>query len=133
MIRETIDPPSLPTPPGYSQIIRVSGGTTVYIAGQVAWDANNNLVGKHDFEAQTRQVLTNLVAALDAGGASLQDLVKICIYVVDHDEEKLDVIRTVRDEFFGDITPPTSTLLGVERLAVPGLMIEVDAVAVLGD
>lgn len=130
---EVINPPSLPTPPGYSQVVRVSGGTTIYIAGQVALDEGNNLVGRGDFEAQTRQVLTNLVAALDAADARLGNLVKISIYVVDHDEEKLEVIRRVRDEFFGDITPPASTLLGVAALAVPDLMIEVDAVAVLGD
>ncbi|NIS18490.1 MAG: RidA family protein, partial [Thermoplasmata archaeon] len=63
--------------------------TTVYIAGQVAWDAGNDLVGRDDFEAQTRQVFTNLVAALDAVGATLEDLVKITIYVVDHDTGRL--------------------------------------------
>jgi enamine deaminase RidA (YjgF/YER057c/UK114 family) len=130
-MRETINPPTLPTPPGYSQVVRVSGGTTVYIAGQVAWDAENNLVGQNDLETQTRQVLTNLVAALAAVDAGVADLVKICIYVVDHDVTKLDVIRRVRDEFFGDITPPTSTLLGVSALAVPDLMIEIDGIAVL--
>lgn len=128
-MREAINPPTLPTPPGYSQMIQVSGGTTIYIAGQVAWDAENYLVGRSDFEAQTRQVLTNLVAALDAAGAGVDDLVKICIYVVDYDVDKLDIIRRVRDEFFGDITPPTSTLLGVSALAVPDLMIEIDAIA----
>ena len=130
-MREALDPPTLPTPPGYSQVIRVSGGTTIYIAGQVAWDAENNLVGQGDFETQTRQVLTNLVAALDAVDASLEDLVKICIYVVDHDADKLDVIRRVRDEYFGDITPPASTLLGVSALALPDLMIEIDGIAVV--
>lgn len=130
-MRESIDPPSLPTPPGYSQIVRVSGGTTVYIAGQVAWDAGNNLVGPNDFEAQTRQVFSNLAAALEAVDASFEDLVKICIYVVDHDTGKLDVIRRVRDEFFGDITPPASTLLGVAALALPDLLIEIDAVGQL--
>lgn len=128
-MREAIDPPSLPTPPGYSQVVRISGGTTIYIAGQVAWDADNNLVGPGDFEAQTRQVLTNLVAALEAAGAGPQDLVKINIYVVDHDAGKLDVIRRVRDEILGDVTPPTSTLLGVAALALPDLLIEVDAIA----
>lgn len=128
-MREAINPPSLPTPPGYSQVVRLSGGTTIYIAGQVAWDADNNLVGPGDFEAQTRQVLTNLVAALEAAGAGPEDLVKINIYVVDHDAGKLDVIRRVRDEILGDITPPTSTLLGVAALALPDLLIEVDAIA----
>lgn len=128
-MKEAINPPSLPTPPGYSQVVRLSGGTTIYIAGQVAWDADNNLVGRGDFEAQTRQVLTNLVAALEAADAGPEDLVKINIYVVDHDAGKLDVIRRVRDEILGDITPPTSTLLGVAALALPDLLIEVDAIA----
>lgn len=128
-MKRAIDPPSLPSPPGYSHIVGVSGGTTVYIAGQVAWDAGNDLVGRNDFEAQTRQIFSNLGAALGAVDAGFEDLVKICIYVVDHDAVKLEVIRRVRDDFFGDITPPASTLLGVAALAIPDLMIEVDAVA----
>lgn len=129
MMREAINPPTLPTPPGYSQVVQVSGGTTIYVAGQVAWDADNNLVGPGDFEAQARQVFTNLIAALVAAGAGPEDLVKINIYVVDHDAGKLDVIRRVRDEILDYITPPTSTLLGVAALALPDLLIEVDAVA----
>lgn len=129
-MKEAINPPSLPPPPGYSQLVRITGGTTVYISGQVAWDENGELVGPGDFEAQTRQVFSNLVEALEAVGAKPQDLVKIGIYVVDHDPDRLRVIRTIRDEAFGEITPPASTLLGVDRLALPDLMIEVDGVAV---
>lgn len=132
-MREATNPASLPTPPGYSQVVRVGGGTTIYIAGQVALDEDGNLVGEGDFEGQTRQVFTNLVSALGAVDARLEDLVKIGIYVVEHGELKLDVIRRVRDETFGDITPPASTLLGVDRLAVPGLMIEIDGIAFLED
>jgi len=130
---DAINPSSLPTPPGYSQVIQVSGGTTVHIAGQVAWDRDGNVVGPGDFETQTRQVFTNLKEALSAVDAGFGDLVKIGIYVVDHDDAKLRIIREVRDEFFGDITPPASTLLGVDRLALPDLMIEVDGVAVVGN
>lgn len=130
-MRETINPSTLHDPPGYSHVVRVSGGTTIYLAGQVAWDSDRNVVGPGDFEAQTRQVLTNLVAVLDAAGAKLADLVKIGIYVVDHNDEKIGIIRRVRDEYFGDMTPPVSTLLGVERLAAPGLMIEIDGIAFL--
>jgi enamine deaminase RidA (YjgF/YER057c/UK114 family) len=130
-MREHINPPTLPQPPGYTQVVKTSGGTTVYVAGQVAWDANGGLVGDADFEAQTRQVFSNLMAALDAVGARPEHLVKVGIYIVGHDPDKLAVVRRVRDEAFGDITPPASTLLGVESLAVPGLMIEADAIAVL--
>jgi len=132
-MREALNPTALPTPAGYSQVVRVSGGTTIHIAGQVAWDADNRLVGAGDFEAQTRQVLANLQAALASTGATLSDLVKIGIYVVDHDEAKLAVIRTVRDELFAGIAPPTSTLLGVDALAVPGLMVEIDGIAFVED
>lgn len=132
-MRQAINPPSLPSPPGYSQVVRVSGGTTIHIAGQVAWDSAGNLVGDGDFEAQTRQVFTNLVEALRSVGARVDDLVRIGIYVVDHDSATLETIRRVRDELFGAITPPASTLLGVQRLAVPGLMIEVDGVAFVED
>ena len=130
-MREAINPRSLPPSPGYSQVIRVTGETTVYIAGQVAWDEKGEVIGEGDFEAQTRQVFVNLMRALEAVDATPENLVKIGIYVVDHDMDKLGVIRRVRDEAFGDITPPASTLLGVERLAVPGLMIEVDAVVAI--
>lgn len=132
-MREALNPASLPPPPGYSQLVRISGGTTIHIAGQVAWDRDGNLVGEDDFEAQTRQVFTNLIEALGAGGATPADLVKIGIYVVDHDTAKLETIRKVRDGLFGEITPPASTLLGVQRLAVPGLLIEVDGVAFVED
>lgn len=132
-MREAINPETLPPPPGYSQVVKTSGGTTVYLAGQVAWDRDRNIVGEGDFEAQTRQVFHNLVEALGAADAAMADLVKIGIYVVDHDLEKLAIIRRVRDELPNGVTPPASTLLGVAALAVPGLMIEIDGIAVVDD
>ena len=125
------NPSTLPPGAGYSQIIQVSGATTVYIAGQVAWDVEGNLVGAGDFEAQARQVFTNLVAALAVVRAQPSDLVRIGIYVVDHSPEKLRVIRSVRDEILQAEPPPVSTLIGVQSLALPDLLIEVDAIAVL--
>jgi enamine deaminase RidA (YjgF/YER057c/UK114 family) len=131
MEKNALSPSSLPPAPGYSQIVQVTGGTTIYIAGQVAWDREGNLVGKDDFEKQARQVFTNLVTALAEAGATPTDLVKVGIYVVDHDVDKLSIVRGVRDEIFDVDPPPASTLLGVQRLAVPDLLIEVDAIAVI--
>lgn len=131
-MREAINPETLPPPPGYSQVVTVSGGTTIYLAGQVAWGPDGNIVGEGDFEAQTRQVFHNVTEALAAAGARLSDLVKIGIYVVDHDMEKMAIVRRVRDELMGADTPPASTLLGVAALAVAGLMVEIDGVAVIG-
>jgi enamine deaminase RidA (YjgF/YER057c/UK114 family) len=131
MEKIALSPSTLPPAPGYSQIVKVSGGTTIYIAGQVAWDEEGQLVGEGDFEEQARQVYRNLVTALAEAGATPSDLVKVGIYVVDHDLEKLKVIRGVRDQILNVDPPPASTLLGVNRLALPDLLIEVDAIAVV--
>jgi enamine deaminase RidA (YjgF/YER057c/UK114 family) len=131
MEKIALNPSTLPPAPGYSQIVKVSGGTTIYIAGQVAWDEEGRLVGGGDFEEQARQAYKNLVTALTEAGATPSDLVKVGIYVVDHDLDKLKVIRNVRDQILNVDPPPASTLLGVERLAVPDLLIEVDAIAVV--
>lgn len=133
-MRKVVNPPTSPTPPGYSHAVMVSGGgVTVYVAGQVAIDEDGNLVGEGDFEAQTRQVFANLVSVLHSAGAGLADLVKLGIYVVDHDAAKLAVFRRIRDELMGDVDPPASTLLGVDGLALPGLLIEVDAIAFVAE
>jgi enamine deaminase RidA (YjgF/YER057c/UK114 family) len=131
MEKTALNPSTLPPAAGYSQIVKVSGGTTIYIAGQVAWDEAGRLVGGEDFEEQARQVYRNLVTALAEAGATPSDLVKVGIYVVHHDLDKLEVIRSVRDEILNVDPPPASTLLGVERLALPDLLIEVDAIAVV--
>ncbi len=68
-IRHT-NPPALSTPTGYTHVVEVLRGRTVYIAGQVAFDRSGNVVGAGDFKAQTRQVLENLKAALAAAGAT---------------------------------------------------------------
>jgi enamine deaminase RidA (YjgF/YER057c/UK114 family) len=131
MEKKALSPSSLPPAPGYPQLVQVSGGTTIYIAGQVAWDQEGNLVGKDDFEKQARQVFDNLVTALAEAGATPSDLVKVGIYVVDHDLDKLRIVRGARDEIFNVDPPPASTLVGVQRLALPDLLIEVDAIAVI--
>jgi len=131
MEKFAINPSTLPTPPGYSQIVQVSGGTTVYISGQVPLDASGTVVGPGNLERQARQVFSNLRVALTEVGATPDDLVRIGIYVVGHDDEKLDVIRRVRDEELPANPPPASTLLGVERLAMSVFLVEVDGIAVI--
>ena len=131
MEKIALSPSTLPPAPGYSQIVKVSGGTTIYIAGQVALDEEGQQVGEGDLEQQARQVFTNLVTALSEAGATTSDLVRIGIYVVDHDLDKLKLVRRVRDEVLSVDPPPASTLLGVERLALPDFLIEADAIAVV--
>ena len=122
-----IDPPTLPTPPGYSQLAVVSGGDLIVIAGQVALDVTGTLVGPGDFAAQTEQVFRNLVAALEAVGATASDLVKLTTFVTDLSQ--LATFRAVRDRFLDPAHPPASTLVQVPRLFRPEFLIEVEALA----
>jgi enamine deaminase RidA (YjgF/YER057c/UK114 family) len=124
---QRINPPTLPTPPGYSQVAVASGGSLIVIAGQVALDSRGQIVGLEDFAAQTTQVFRNLVAALDAAGASPRDLIKITTFVTDLSH--LPVFRQVRDQFLDPAYPPASTLVQVSRLFRPEFLIEVEALA----
>jgi len=91
-----------------------------------------NTVGVGDLGAQTRQVMENLRTALSAAGASLDDVVKITTFVVDYKPEDRAVISQVRGQFLRADQPPASTLVGVQALAHPDFMIEIEATAVVG-
>lgn len=118
--------------PGFSQVVVASGARTIYISGQVAMDAEGKLVGEGDLGAQTEQVMRNLGKALAAGGASFADVVKITTYVVDYKPEMRAVVGKARSPFFAGREPPASTLVGVSALALPGWLIEIEAIAVVG-
>jgi reactive intermediate/imine deaminase len=111
---------------GYSHAAKA--GNTVYIAGQIALDADGNLVGKGDIEAQTLQVYANLQAILEELGSGLDDIVKMTTYLTNRSQ--LEAFRRVRDRFFSDSFPP-NTLLFVSGLAQPDYLVEIEAVAVL--
>jgi len=113
------------TPPGFSHAVRAGG--LLFVSGQVAFDADGNVVGAGDMEAQARQVFRNLGAVLAAAGASFADLVKLTIFV--RDVGAVAAIRTVRDEFVDTANPPASTLVEVSSLVLPDLLLEVEAVA----
>ena len=82
MSKTVINPPSLAKPTGYSYAIKKSG-TPVFISGQVALDAEGKLVGENDAAAQTEQILKNLQAVVEGCGGTLDDVVKITIFVTD--------------------------------------------------
>ena len=124
---QRINPATLPTPPGYSQLAVASGGSLIVIAGQVALDTQGHLVGLGNFATQATQVFRNLIAALDAAGASPRHLVKLTTFVTDLSH--LPAFRQVRDEFLDPMHPPASTLVQVSRLFRPEFLIEVDAMA----
>jgi enamine deaminase RidA (YjgF/YER057c/UK114 family) len=118
-------------PAGYSQVVEVRGGRTLYISGQIAVDSSGNLVGSGDFTAQVKQVFANLKARLDESGASFNDVVKLNFYLVDADN--LQIVRDIRDTYVNRKNPPASTLVVVKQLVRPDLLVEVDAIAVAKD
>jgi enamine deaminase RidA (YjgF/YER057c/UK114 family) len=125
-----INPPELGTPPGYSQVVDVSAGRMIFIAGQTALDSEGNLVGKNDFAAQAAQVFHNLAIALQASGCSASNLVKLTVFLTDMDN--LGSYREVRNRFFASVTPPAApavTLVEVSKLYGANFMIEIEAIA----
>jgi len=126
---EFINPDDLPVPSTYTHVVVATGSRLVFIAGQEPEDAQGRLVGPGDLAVQARQVFANLGLALAAGGARPDQVTKITIYVVHHRPEYLPVIEAARVELFGAFKP-ADTVVGVETLAQPGYLIEVDAVAV---
>ena len=82
MSKDIFNPPNMMKPAGYSHVAKVTGGSLVYIAGQVSADASGNLVGEGNLEAQAEQVFKNLKAAVEAAGGSMADIIKMNVYLV---------------------------------------------------
>lgn len=131
MDRKFINPEGLLRPGAYTPAIRVSGGNTVYVSGQVSQDAQGNVVGKGDLLAQTTQVYNNLGIALAAAGATFADVVKLNVYVVNYQPEHRALLQSVREKYVSKDNPPASTLIGVQALARPEFMVEIEAVVVV--
>jgi enamine deaminase RidA (YjgF/YER057c/UK114 family) len=116
---------------GFSQVVAAAGSRTIYTAGQVSIDEHGNLVGADDLAAQTEQTMRNVGLALAAAGADIADIVKITTYVVNYKPEHRAVIGRARMPFFAKEPPPASTLVGVSALALPGWLVEIEAIAVV--
>jgi enamine deaminase RidA (YjgF/YER057c/UK114 family) len=130
MTLELINPDELPTPESYTQVVAATGSRLVFVAGQVADDAQGNLVAPGDLAAQARQAFANVGRSLAAAGAAPEQVARITIYVVHHRLEYLPEISEARIAVFGD-HKPADTIVGVETLAEPGHLIEVEAIAIL--
>ncbi len=130
MTLELINPETLPTPKSYTHVVAATGSRLVFVAGQVADDAHGNVVGPGDLAAQARVAFANVGRCLAAAGARPEQVAKLTIYVVHHRPEYLPDILEALIAVFGDHRP-ADTLLGVEALARPEYLIEVDAIAVV--
>jgi len=125
-----INPPELGTPPGYSQVVEVTGGRIIFIAGQTALDRAGHVVGQNDFAAQADQVFRNLGVALGASRCTAAHLVKLTVFLTDMSH--LGLYREARNRFFATVTPPAApavTLVEVSRLYGAEFMIEIEAIA----
>jgi enamine deaminase RidA (YjgF/YER057c/UK114 family) len=129
MTLQRLQPKGLVKSANFSQVVAATGAVTIYISGQVAMDAEGNLVGPDDIPAQARQVYANLRTALEAAGATPADVTKLTTYVVNYRSEYLAAISEARVEVLGTDLP-ASTLIGVPALAQHGFLIEVEAIAV---
>jgi 2-iminobutanoate/2-iminopropanoate deaminase len=129
MQKEAFRAPTVYNPVRYVQGIKTTGGTIVWISGQVSQDTEGRVVYKGDFAGQARQALANLKAMVEAAGGTIQDIVKVNTYLTDlrYREE----LARIRAEFFPDGKLPVSTLVGVAGLADPDMLVEIEAVAVL--
>lgn len=132
MTKEYIQPPELFGSQrfGYTQVVKSPPGKLIFISGQGAFDSEFNLVGRSDLAAQAEQALDNLGHALRAAGATASDLTSLRIYVVDYMPEHAMALGDPLRRFFGDAPPPAQTLVGVQALGLPGMLIEIEATAV---
>jgi enamine deaminase RidA (YjgF/YER057c/UK114 family) len=129
---ELINPEDLPTPATYTHVVIARGSRLVFIAGQEPEDEHGNIIGRGDLTVQARQVFSNIGRALSAAGARPEQVTKLTIFVVGYRREHLPVIEAGRLALFGD-HKPADTLVGVEALSHPDYLIEVEAVAIIGD
>lgn len=118
---------------GFSQAVATQGKKTIYLSGQVAWDLAQKTVGVGNLAIQTRKALENLRLALEAAGATPKDVVQIEAFVANYQPKDADTVATAVRTFFPPEALPTSTLIGVQSLAFPDLLIEVKAIAVVDE
>jgi enamine deaminase RidA (YjgF/YER057c/UK114 family) len=130
---DRINPPGLIPPHGHSHVVRVTGGTTRFLAGQSAFNADSVLVGEGDHYAQTHQAFENVLTALAAGNATWRDVVKATYYVVDVRPETLDAFVRAMNDVLGAAAdpPPAATFVGVASLAYSAMLVEIDVIAVV--
>ena len=117
-----------PLKPHYSNSVRAEAGPLLFVAGQVALDADGNLVGKGDIRAQTIRVLENVKAIVEANGGAMRDIVQVTVYV--RDIGAFESVSDIRESYFPE-DGPASAIVEVSALAWPEFLIEIAAVAAL--
>jgi reactive intermediate/imine deaminase len=107
----------------YTDAVRF--GNLLFVSGLASLDSSGKLVGEGDVVAQTRQIFINLTRVLDEVGANFSDVLKVTVFLTDVRHRTM--INPVRQQFFGNARP-ASTLVGVNELAIPGMLVEIEVV-----
>jgi enamine deaminase RidA (YjgF/YER057c/UK114 family) len=130
-----VNPDGLPRTDAYHHVAVATGSTLVFVAGQVAWDADGRTVGEGDLAAQVRQCYLNVATALAGAGATFDDVVKRTHYVADWTPDKLapvlEGVSQAGAELGLDVSRSPGSLLGLGASFTPDLLVEVEVVAVL--
>ena len=130
--KEILNPPDWKKPRGYSNLVKTTGGSILFAAGQGASDTQGNLVGAGDICLQYEQILRNIQEVMAAGGAKMTDIVRLTIYCTDRDAflAKGRECGQIYKKFFGDYYP-ASTLVEIKKLFFDGMLLEIEATAVI--
>ena len=134
MTIQKIYPDALAKPHGYAHVLVGTGSKLVCTSGQLAIDADENLVGgERDYRAQGYQAAGNVYAALEAAGASAADVVRLMIYVVDPTADNLEQLYVGLGEAGAEAgaKATATTLVGIAALSLPGAVVEIDATALI--
>lgn len=123
--RELINPPQLHPAPGYSHVALAPSGRLACLAGQVALAPDFSIIGGSDLAEQTRAAMRNVKLALDAIGATWEQVVRRTIYTLAPTSH--EVITAAIEDVQGSGDHPAQTIVGVTGLAVEGLLIEIEA------
>lgn len=127
MALKRMNPGGLHKADGYTHVVKASGSTTVYVSGQVGIDPAGAVAD--GLRGQAKQAFDNLVVALKSAGAGPSDVAKMTIYVVDYSAEAVPVLFSAAP--FDEAELPATTLIGVQALFMPEILVEIEAIAVL--
>jgi enamine deaminase RidA (YjgF/YER057c/UK114 family) len=118
------------SPWGFHQVQISTGQRMIHIAGQASLDRAAEIVGAGDLAAQMAQTFANIALALESAGAQRSDIASLRIYIVDYVPDHAPIIVAALLDFFGAEHVPPNALIGVQALAIPGLLVEIEATAI---
>lgn len=116
---------------GLSHAVVAEGGKTVYLSGQVGWNAKSEIVGP-DLASQLAQAHENIRRVLAEAGGTVADIVRLNTYVAGYVPEDGEVVNAANRKLFEGLSPPSMTVMGVQALYVPEIRCEVEVTAVIG-